>query len=235
MNAVTPQKPAEIFTAVANRLLDLAPTLSESQQAAVPAPTPDWTVVDTYRHLAGATTDVLEGRVEGMGTPEWTAAHIAARTGLSLGEVCAEWAAGAPELAARMAAGPFPFPRLPVGYWIHEQDIRVAVGVGALRDDPHLAVMANAFLGARAQPYEDSKALPLLVLGSDQPLEVMLGDGEPALTVRTSVFEVLRMVSSRRSLRQCLAAEWTGGDLAARTAAIQAMAAFPLPTSDVDD
>jgi len=226
---------AAIYPAVVDRLLALATTLSESQQAAIPMPTPDWTVVDTYRHLAGATADFLDGRLDGAGTPDWTAAHVSARAGRSLSEVCEEWADRAPELTARMTADPTLFPRLAVGFWIHEQDIRVAVGIGPLRDDRHVAAMAHAMLDSRAQPYEDSGAPTLRVLAPDQSVDVVVGKGEPALTVRTDAFELLRMVTSRRSLTQWLGADWTGGDLAARRWAVAALAAFPLPVTDIID
>lgn len=223
---------AEIYTAVAARLLDLAPDLSESQRSTVPAPTPEWTVVDTYRHLSGAAADYVEGRIEGRGTPEWTAAQLAARADWTLERICAEWATLTPELAALMAADPG-LSRLAVGYWTHEQDIRVAVGVGPLRDDPEVAGMAREFLGGRVQPYAESGAPALRVRTPDGSVDVVLGSGEPALTSTADAFEILRTVTSRRSLRQCLAADWTGGDVAARTAAVIALASYPLPVDDL--
>jgi hypothetical protein len=177
---------------------------------------------------------MLDGRVAGRGTPEWTAAQLAARADCSLAEICAEWTKLQPDMVALMDADPGLL-RLSVGYWLHEQDIRVALGIAPLRDDPQLAAMTSAFLEGRAQPYADSGAPPLRVVATDHPVSAVLGGDEPVLTVRATAFELLRMIASRRSEAQCLAAEWSGGDPAAHTAAVRALAAFPLPTADLPE
>lgn len=225
-------QPAQIYTAVTVRLLDLAPRLTPEQRAIVPAPTPDWTVVDTYRHLVGATADTLRGRVEGRGSPEWTDAQLKARATLRLHEICAEWSGLLPPMAALLAADPGQF-RLELGYWTHEQDIRAAVGLPVLREDPHLIAMTAALLSSRVEPYEQAGVPALRLVATDAPVDVVLGAGGPELTLRAEAFELLRTVTSRRSLRQCLAAQWAGGDDAVRTAVLEALALFPLPTEDV--
>jgi len=97
-------EPSEIYAACRHRLLALGPTLDAAQVAAPLAATPPWTVLDGYRHLAGVCSDVLDGAMEGGGTPEWTAAQLASRAGCSMAEVCAEWAGRGPDLDARIAA-----------------------------------------------------------------------------------------------------------------------------------
>ncbi len=49
-------------------------------QATAPA-TPAWRVHDVLSHVVGITTDVLEGRVDGVATDAWTEAQVAARRG----------------------------------------------------------------------------------------------------------------------------------------------------------
>jgi uncharacterized protein (TIGR03083 family) len=224
---------AEVYTAVAGRLLELALKLSEPQQNTVPAPTPEWTVADTYCHLAGATADFLDEHLDGMGTPAWTAAQVAARVGRSLLEVCAEWASRFPLLAARMATDPNMLPRLALDYWTHEQDIRAAVGLRPLREDPAAALMADTLLNARRRGYTGAGGPAVRVVASDGPVDVVLGVGEPEVMLSASAFELLRMVNSRRSLAQWLAADWTGGDTSLRMTAAQALATFPLPPADL--
>jgi uncharacterized protein (TIGR03083 family) len=226
---------SHIYTAVTNRLLHLAAQLSPGRQATVPAATPDWTVSDTYRHLAGATADFLDHRLDAMGTPAWTAAQIAARAGQNLAEVCVEWASRAPALAALMNSDPALLPRLALDYWTHEQDIRLAVGLAPLREDPNIALMAATLLDSRARPYARTGSPAVRVVATDGPVDLVLGSGASALTLRASGFELLRMVNSRRTIAQCLAAEWIGGDAGDRTAVIQALATFPLPTTDQPD
>jgi uncharacterized protein (TIGR03083 family) len=224
---------AEVYTAVAGRLLELASKLSEPQQDTVPAPTPEWTVADTYCHLAGATADFLDEHLEGMGTPAWTAAQIAARAGRSLSEVCAEWASRFPLLATRMATDPNLLPRLALDYWTHEQDIRVAVGLRPLREDPATAFMADTLLNARQRRYTGARGPTVRVIASDGPADIVLGVGEPEVMLSANSFELLRMVNSRRSLAQWLAADWTGGDTSLRVAVAEALATFPLPPADL--
>src|SRR4051812_31883819 len=114
---------AEIYAACRGRLLDLAATLTSEQQAAPLAATPPWTVLDGYRHLAGVCADVLDGRMDGAGSPEWTAAQLAARAGASIDEVCAEWSVRGPELEARVAAAGRAMAFTAFDVWTHEQDI----------------------------------------------------------------------------------------------------------------
>ena len=64
---------SDVYAACRNELIELAESISVTQAGAPLAATPPWTVLDGYRHLAGVCADFLDGRLDGAGSPEWTA------------------------------------------------------------------------------------------------------------------------------------------------------------------
>ena len=62
-----------------------------------------WTVADVSAHVIGAMTDVTQGRLEGLGSPEVTAREVEERRGRTSGELCEELA-GATKASADMIA-----------------------------------------------------------------------------------------------------------------------------------
>jgi uncharacterized protein (TIGR03083 family) len=224
--------PAQIYATCRRRLLDLAPGLSDEQRAAPLAPTPPWTVTDGYRHLTGVCCDVLEGNMP-QGDPtqatEWTAAQLAARAGWPLEQVCQQWAERGPALDEMIeAAGPrMGFAALDA--WVHEQDVRAGAGVGALHDDDLLPGLVDLTVGAAGRFYAPKgPALRLVVDGEEHTI----GEGDPAATLTTSAYDLMRIVFGRRSPAQIEAADWSGPD-AAR--AQQAITLFPPQPRDLVD
>jgi uncharacterized protein (TIGR03083 family) len=200
-------EPVDIYRATRTRLLELAGSLTEEQLAAPLAATPPWRALDGYRHLTGVCTDVLDGRMEGAGSPEWTAAQLEARAGQGIDEVCAEWASRGPELDERIAAAGQAMAFAAFDAWTHEQDIRSAVGLSGERDQlvPPLASFALTTFGPRYGG-GDAPAINVIVDGEPHPL----GDGEPVATLDTTAYELLRIIFGRRSEGQIEAAGWTG-------------------------
>jgi uncharacterized protein (TIGR03083 family) len=197
----------DIYRTTRTRLLDVAATLSPEQLAAPLPATPPWVVIDGYRHLAGVCGDFLDGRLEGAGTPEWTAAQLEARAARSIDEVCSEWAGRGPELDTRIAAAGDALAFLAFDAWTHEQDIRAAVGLGGARDElvPALAAVALTTFGPR---YAGGGAPCITVVVDGEPHE--LGRGDPAATLDTSAYELLRIIFGRRSEDQIRNAGWSG-------------------------
>jgi uncharacterized protein (TIGR03083 family) len=225
--------PAEIYATSRTRLLDLARELTPGQQDAPLLPTPPWTVVDGYRHLAGVCCDVLDGNMpEGgpAGGAAWTAAQLATRADLSLAQVCEQWGARAPDLDTRIeeAGGAMGFVALDA--WTHEQDIRDASGAGALHDDPSLPGLIELTMAGMSRFYAGQGGPPLrLVLDGE---EHRTGEGEPTATLVATPYELMRMVFGRRSERQIATADWSGEGAAAAQAAITL---FPAQPQDLID
>ncbi|MCU1367601.1 MAG: hypothetical protein JWN39_3240 [Ilumatobacteraceae bacterium] len=222
-------EPVDIYATSRRRLLELASTVpAEALEAPLHA-TPPWLLVDGYRHVTGVCANVLDGALDGAGTPEWTAAQLAARSALSLDEVCAEWAERGPVLDERVATAGRAMAFVAFDTWTHEQDIRAAAGVMGARDEvaTHLAAIALESFNGR---YTSSGAPMLTVdMGGHS---AQLGEGSPTLTLSATPYEVLRMVFGRRSLSQMASAGWSGGDPAP---AIAALHLFPLPPIDIVD
>jgi uncharacterized protein (TIGR03083 family) len=222
--------PVDVYRTSRRRLAELAPTLTE-QQLALPLPaTPPWTVADGYRHLTGVCADVLDGAMDGAGSPAWTAAQIEARRDASIAEVCAEWEERAPALEAMVESSGRAMSFTAFDAWTHEQDIRAAVGLGGARDGvaDGLASLAVTTLAGR---YAGTGAPTLQVeLGDDT---ATLGTAESSVTLRTTPYELLRAIFGRRSRQQLEALDWSDSDDAA--AVIEALPIFPLPEVDIVD
>lgn len=181
---------------------------SASTDAGVPA-CPGWSVGDVLAHLAGSATDVLEGRIEGAGTADWTAAQVDQRRGLGLEAVVAEWSASGPGFEAVLAALPLEIAAMALGDVVtHEHDIRSAVGNDEGRDTPAYERALQyqvASLGRRL----DGAGLPALRLVAGNQ-EWVVGSGRPAASVEGDSHEILRALSSRRSAAQIRAMKWEG-------------------------
>jgi uncharacterized protein (TIGR03083 family) len=105
-----------------------------------------WSVGDVARHTIGSMTDVVEGRLDGLGTPEVTKREVDERAGRSPQELADECAT-----TTKSAAGMLPMfddaawdAPAPGGYegtlgdgvealwydtWLHGNDIRAALGM----------------------------------------------------------------------------------------------------------
>jgi uncharacterized protein (TIGR03083 family) len=225
---------AAVYSGSRQRLLELCFELTAEDAAAVVAPTPAWRVRDIYAHLAGVCADTLDGRMDGAGSPEWTAAQVESRRPAGIEGAAQEWEARAPELDALLrSADPGAMTFVAFDTWTHEQDVRAALGWGRL-DDGFVPELAESALDVFDGRFRAAGTPALLVVTERR--ERVLGDGEPDATLTMSSYEWLRMVFGRRSLHQIQAANWecevgAGGP----DAFIGELHLFALPASDIDD
>lgn len=200
---------ADLYPAIRTELLTLATGLS-SEQAATPVPAlPGWTVKDAYAHLTGLCVDVLDGRMEGAGTPPWTAKQVRDRAERSLPWVCAEWADRGPDLDTWLADADeqgSAFAGFDV--WNHQQDIRSAVGLAGERNPEQLEYLVSSALSAFDRRYREASAPPLRVITDS--VDRNLGEGTPEATLHASDYELLRILFGRRSDTQMRHAQWDG-------------------------
>ena len=201
---------AEVYELTRSRLVVLGRDLGAATAGrAVPA-LPGWTVKDAFAHLCGLCADVLDGRMDGAGSPAWTARQVAERAGSELPEVVAEWAGRGPALDAWLrdrGDGGTMFVAYDV--WNHEQDIRAAVRLAVERSDDRVAYLSGHALAAFDRRFAEAgvPALRVVASGCDQ----VLGEGDPVATVRLADrYEVLRVLFGRRSVAQIRAAGWSG-------------------------
>jgi uncharacterized protein (TIGR03083 family) len=122
----------------------------DSQAWATPTRCAGWDVADVAAHVIGSMTDVVSGRLDGLGSPEATAREVAERKGRTPGELADELANARKQTAEMLtlfddATWEAPAPG---GYdgtlgqgvealwydaWAHADDIRAALGQPSVR------------------------------------------------------------------------------------------------------
>lgn len=225
--APTPEQLAEQYRAARLRIAGLLAGLRPEQEALTVPACPDWTVQQLASHLAGVPADLVARRNPTGDTQAWVDGQVAARAERTTAEVLAEWDEVGPAFEDLIARKPASFAGLTYDVVAHEHDLRatlarpgeregegvlVALGVGfALLD----ADLARHGLGA------------VRLVGSGH--EWRVGDGAPTLSLETSAFELFRLLGSRRSRTQLLAAPWVG-DV---ERCLPALAHMPLPAADL--
>ncbi|MGH3519392.1 MAG: maleylpyruvate isomerase family mycothiol-dependent enzyme [Haloechinothrix sp.] len=192
---------AEMYDAARQRIGELV------RDGDVDAPVgacPGWTVKDVVAHLAGGVGDFVARRFDGVESGEWGERQVRERSGKSVRESLAEWDAN-----LRKAAELFDTPMGPVlltEVISHEHDIRAALDRPGERDN-------TAVRAALTRPLQEldkklrAEDLPALRIELEHGPRI-LGEGDPAGTLRVSSFELLRAVSGRRSEAQIRALDW---------------------------
>ena len=144
----------------------LAATLSGDELRRRVPGTPAWTTYDVLAHLAGASSDVVTGRMDRAPAPEWTARHVSERLGLTVAELTAELVSHQDAIAASTLHDP----RLPI-VWdivVHHVDLGEALAHPRLPEPlwrPVLDAAAPLVLGPTSaeagavDPYEMFRAL----------------------------------------------------------------------------
>jgi uncharacterized protein (TIGR03083 family) len=169
-----------------------------------PAPaTPEWRVRDVLAHLSGVADDVVNGRVQGIASDEWTAAQVEKRRDLSIDDLLADWERWSPAFEQMLAAGPLEITGQALYDAVtHEHDIRHAIGRPGARDSDALEqgwewqVAVRTVRGAPAIRFVTERG------------EQIAGAGTPAVTVQASCFELVRATTGRRTRKEIEAYAW---------------------------
>ncbi|NUT99031.1 MAG: maleylpyruvate isomerase family mycothiol-dependent enzyme [Saccharothrix sp.] len=193
-NAVT-------YDAARRRIISLVTNGDPSVEVAA---CPGWTVKDVVAHLAGGLGDFVNRRFEGHESGEWGEQQVADRRDKALGELLVEW-----ERNFEISEGLFDSP---VGAVLvaeivqHEHDIRAALDQPGERDN----VAVRAALTRPMQELDKrlrEQHLPALRITLEHG-DRILGEGEPSATLRTSSFELMRVIGGRRSESQIRSMDW---------------------------
>jgi uncharacterized protein (TIGR03083 family) len=221
---------ATLYRETRERLLDTAAGLG-AEQVGSPVPAlPGWTVRDAYGHLTGLCADMLDGRMEGAGSPAWTAVQVSERAARPFADVRAEWAERGRALDDVLrAAGSEAPPFVAFDVWTHEQDIRGALGEPGEHDDDRIHWLAGSALAAFAGRYEASGAPAVRIVHTTG--ERVLGAGAATTTLRVDDYELVRILFGRRSAHQVASADWSGEP----TAVVEHLHLFDLPLVDLAD
>lgn len=206
-------EPGAIYGQTRRRISELVSSLSADELARTLPACPDWTVRDVIGHMTGLVADVRAGRLDGVGTPEWTRAQVNAYAGGTPREVLAEWAELAAPLEVDLQAvlGEWS-PRIITDVYSHEHDIRGAVGRPGARYSSAFPISLRLQLDTLGSRLSQA-GLPALALCGEDGTRYVAGPGRPIATVRAeSAWELHRAVTARRSRGQVLAYHWTGDD-----------------------
>jgi uncharacterized protein (TIGR03083 family) len=191
------------------RITALVDGLSTDEARTPVGACPDWTVHDVVAHLSGAVADVLAGRLEGAGSPAWTAAQVDARRDTPVAQMIDEWNAAAPQFEDGLRTIGPPMAAIAVAdAWHHEQDLRGALGRAGGADPAleHTAIDAMAPLVGGAISAQG--LAPLRVVAGS--VTVQTADGTPGATVTGAPYELARALMGRRTAEEIRALTWEG-------------------------
>jgi uncharacterized protein (TIGR03083 family) len=169
-------------------------------------------VSDVVAHLTGIAVDVVEGRFEGAGTPEWTARQVESRRDVPLAGVCGEWRAVAPRFDALLAADADLAVRAAADAVVHALDISIALGVTADPDRLPVAVAAARYARLFASRVEAAGHGGVMVFDEDGTVLLDTAgagaDDAASVTVRAPATDLLLAFSGRLTERQVEALGW---------------------------
>ncbi len=175
----------------------------ENEHTMVPA-CPAWNLHNLISHLTGAMEDFLSGNTEGAPGEAWTAVHVERFRDTDLATIKTTW------LAATDNAGPL-FRRMAVMFLpdivTHEFDVRGALGDTDRRDAEGLLVILGVMQKWK-QPYFERNGVPAVEIVADGH-HLVFGDGQPQLTLTTSLYEASRVIGGRRSFHQIRQLDWS--------------------------
>jgi uncharacterized protein (TIGR03083 family) len=200
----------EVGTAYAEaraRITDLVGGLDAEKAARRVPACPEWRVKDVVAHVTGVIDDILGGRLEGVATNPWTEAQVAARRGVPLDEIVAEWTEKAPQVEAIVDGFGPPGCQLVFDVVTHEHDLRGALGAPGARESLGVKIGLD-FLANGVVASVTERGLPDLRLESGDGRRWGLDTATTCLS--SSAFDLLRSCSGRRSAKQIKQLSWSG-------------------------
>lgn len=221
---------ADEYAATRSRVRALLTDSDERAAAAVVPACPEWTVHDLCAHLVGVPAALVarDNPPQGDNQP-WVDRHVAERSDRDLGELLDEWDAVGPAFEGLMRKLPHAFGGLVYDAVAHEHDLRGALGRPGERDGAGVHATLDVMVAIVQRDLAANGPVPgtLHLRAGDR--EWIVGEGDPTVSLSTTPFELMRLLGSRRSRRQILAAPWDG-DV---EPFLPALAHMPLPDRDL--
>jgi uncharacterized protein (TIGR03083 family) len=231
-DAPTPGELAREYGASRRRINDLVVGATPDVVAMRIPSCPDWTVHSLCSHVTGIASDLVARRNPGPDVQAWVDGQIAERADRPLDAVLAEWNGIGPSFEVLIERKPAAFGGLLYDLIAHEHDLRQAIGAPGARDSVGV-VMAMEMEREMLERDLGAHGLPAVRLAA-QGHEFLAGDGEIGLELDLGdrpdgVFELFRLLGSRRSRRQIAEYPWQG-DV---ERFLPALAHMPLPDDDL--
>lgn len=222
---------ADEYAACRGRVRDLLADCDEGMAARVVPTCPDWTVRDLCAHLTGVAA-ALAARDNPAGDVQaWVDRLVAERSDRSVPTLLDEWDAVGPAFEALMRARPASFGGLTYDVVAHEHDLRGAVGRPGDRESDGVEASLEILAAMIERDLAAKGPVPGTIRLRSGAREWVIGGGAPEVAVDAPAWELMRLVGSRRSRRQLLAAGWVG-DV---EPFLPAIAHLPLPEHDIDE
>jgi len=190
------------------RMQELAAELTEDDARLTVSACPAWSVKDLFSHVTGIAVALSAGDSPSGDTQAWVDSQVDSRRERTLASVVEEWDRAAPAFEAMIDAAPKALWSLTYDTVVHEHDLFTAVGRRG--DRTSSGVVMAAELGMKLVKGDlRARGLPAFRAVIDG-VEHVVGEGEPALTLRASAFETLRLLGSRRTMDELSAADFEG-------------------------
>jgi uncharacterized protein (TIGR03083 family) len=191
---------------------------------------PAWTVHDLCAHLTGVPAALVARDNPPPGdNQEWVDRQVAARADRDLTELLDEWDAVGPAFEGLMRKLPRAFGGLVYDAVAHEHDLRGALGRPGARDTAGVLASVDLLMAMVERDLTAEGPTPGTLRVRAGEREWVVGQGEPVVSLTTTPFEAMRLLGSRRSRDQIVAAPWDG-DVEPFIAALAHMA---LPEPDI--
>jgi uncharacterized protein (TIGR03083 family) len=214
------------YEASQQRIDAMTRTLDAPTLATVVPCCPAWSVKDLVGHLTGLLEDRRAERLPTSGFSEWTAEQVQRHRDEPMGDVLDTWR----DLPVDVSDAPPSLLALAFDAVTHEHDLCHALGVpGDMATD---SVRIGARRAAeRMASMLTSGGAPGVVVTTEDGDELIEGNGSP-IALRTTRFELMRLVTGRMSRAQATSLAWDG-DASNVLDALFADGFFTLQPSDV--
>lgn len=196
------------YRASRERVSALVDTATPDQRRLVVHACPAWSVHDLISHVTGIAVDLTAGNAPVGDAQSWVDRQVDERRSRPIGDVLSEWATASARFESMIADSPKAFWGLVYDLIVHEFDVRNALGDRDARDIE--AVRVAAELGLRLVKGDLRKAGLGAIVVEMGGRRIRVGDGEVGLTLRTTPFECLRLLGSRRTRDELEQADFTG-------------------------
>lgn len=171
------------YQGIRERTVALLRSVTEEQATWTVPSCPQWTVQQLACHLFGTIDDIVNGRLEGVGSDAWTTAQVERHAGESVAALADRFEGTAVTFDPIMAVIPSPVNlQIVMDQGTHEHDLCLALGVAGVHDAPSIPMATAYLLGG---------------LGSVNPDLAATIEGLPI-----DAFERFRAVTGRRSHAQ---------------------------------
>lgn len=221
---------ADEYAACRGRVRALLADCDEADARTTVPSCPEWSVHDLCAHLTGVPAALVarDNPPPGDNQP-WVDRQVADRADRSLAELLDEWDAVGPSFEQIMRKVPRAFGGLVYDAVAHEHDLRGALGRPGARDSDGVWASLEVLAGMVERDLAEHGPVPgtLRLQAGDRTW--VLGSGDPAVSLATEPWELMRLLGSRRSRAQLLDAGWEG-DV---EPFLGALAHMPLPARDI--